>query len=56
MVVSNQIKSLLTPGLAARFNRLYERSPLGAIREKRMRMYHGRAGEYWALRQEMQRW
>ena len=56
MVVSNQIKDALMPGLAARFNRLYERSPLGAIREKRMHMYYGRAGGYWALRQEMQRW
>lgn len=56
MVVSNQIKNALMPGLAARFNRLYSRSALAAIKEKRMRMYYGRAGGYWALRQEMQRW
>jgi hypothetical protein len=56
MVISNQIKGALMPGLAARFNRLYERSPLGAVKEKRMRMYYGRAGGYWALREGMKRW
>lgn len=53
-MVSNQIKEALMPGLAARFTRLYERSPLAAVKEKRMRMYYGRSG--WAVRQEMQRW
>lgn len=56
MVISNQIKSLLTPGVTARLNLLNFRNPLRVIEEKRMHMYYGRAGGYWALRQEMQRW
>lgn len=56
MVISNQIKSLLTPGVTYQFKRLYERSPLGAVKEKRMRMYYGRAGGYWAIRIGLRRW
>lgn len=29
---------------------------LAALLDKRWKMYYGKAGEYWALRQEMQRW
>ena len=29
---------------------------LAALLDKRWKMYYGRAGGYWALRQEMQRW
>lgn len=56
MVISDQIKSLLRPGLTYQFSRLYSRSALAAIKEKRMRMYYGRAGGYWALREGMKRW